>query len=142
MRLLGYDSSPMRLLLDESVPARLRHSLKAQEVKTVGEMGWSGIKNGEFLMLAAVDFDAFITVDKNLQYQQTSRRCLCLWCSWTRTRTSFLFRSNSYRILSRRCLRSNQKAMFASRVGHNSRMNADPRPLRAAGGLCGTLGGM
>ena len=60
----------MRLLLDESVPARLRHSLKAHEVKTVGEMGWSGIKNGELLMLAAVDFDAFITVDKNLQYQQ------------------------------------------------------------------------
>lgn len=33
-------------------------------------MGWSGIKNGELLALAAVDFDAFITVDKNLPYQQ------------------------------------------------------------------------
>ena len=33
-------------------------------------MGWSGIKNGQLLALAAVDFDAFITVDKNLPYQQ------------------------------------------------------------------------
>ena len=34
------------------------------------EMGWGGIKNGELLRLASADFDAFITVDKNLQYQQ------------------------------------------------------------------------
>ena len=34
------------------------------------EMGWTGIKNGELLRLAASDFDAFITADKNLQYQQ------------------------------------------------------------------------
>jgi hypothetical protein len=39
-------------------------------VKTVVEMGWSGIKNGDLLALAVSDFDAFITVDKNLPYQQ------------------------------------------------------------------------
>ena len=33
-------------------------------------MGWSGVKNGELLALAAFEFDAFITVDKNLPYQQ------------------------------------------------------------------------
>ena len=33
-------------------------------------MGWSGISNGEILRLAASDFDAFITVDKNLEHQQ------------------------------------------------------------------------
>lgn len=33
-------------------------------------MGWSGVKNGELLTLAAADFDAFVTVDKNLPYQQ------------------------------------------------------------------------
>ena len=32
--------------------------------------GWSGIKNGQLLTLAAASFDAFITVDKNLPYQQ------------------------------------------------------------------------
>lgn len=60
----------MRLLLDESVPRRLRRALPNHEVKTVVEMGWSGIKNGDLLALAASGFDAFITVDKNLPYQQ------------------------------------------------------------------------
>ena len=60
----------MRLLLDESVPRRLRQSLPNHKVRTVVEMGWSGIKNGDLLRLAASDFDVFITIDKNLQYQQ------------------------------------------------------------------------
>ena len=33
-------------------------------------MGWSGIKNGKPLALAANEFDAFITVDKSLPFQQ------------------------------------------------------------------------
>jgi hypothetical protein len=33
-------------------------------------MGWSGVKNGALLSLAAAEFDAFITVDRNLPYQQ------------------------------------------------------------------------
>ena len=60
----------MRLLLDESVPRRFRRSLAGHAVKTVVEMGWSGVKNGKLLALAAPQFDAFITVDKNLAYQQ------------------------------------------------------------------------
>jgi hypothetical protein len=59
----------MRLLLDESVPSRLRRSLHGHAVRTVVEMGWSGVKNGKLLVLASDDFDAFITVDKNLPYQ-------------------------------------------------------------------------
>ena len=39
-------------------------------VKTVVEMGWGGIKNGALLALVAKEFDAFLTVDKNLPYQQ------------------------------------------------------------------------
>ena len=60
----------MRLLLDESAPSRLRRALPGHEVRTVGEMGWSGVKNGKLLALAATVFDAFVTVDKNLPYQQ------------------------------------------------------------------------
>lgn len=60
----------MRLLLDESVPRRLGQALRNHEIKTVVEMGWSGIKNGHLLALAASSFDVFITVDKNLPYQQ------------------------------------------------------------------------
>jgi hypothetical protein len=60
----------MRLLLDESVPGRFRLSLPGHLVRTVVEMGWSGVKNGKLLALAAVEFEALITVDKNLPYQQ------------------------------------------------------------------------
>jgi hypothetical protein len=60
----------MRLLLDESVPAKFRRSLAQHAVRTVVEMGWSGVKNGKLLALAAIQFDAFTTVDKNLPYQQ------------------------------------------------------------------------
>ena len=60
----------MRLLLDESVPVRLRRALPAHGVKTAVEMGWGGVKNGALLAAAAAEFDAFITVDKNLPYQQ------------------------------------------------------------------------
>ena len=60
----------MRLLLDECIPARLRKALPSHEVSTVGLEGWSGIKNGKLLALAAAGFDALMTVDKNLPYQQ------------------------------------------------------------------------
>jgi predicted nuclease of predicted toxin-antitoxin system len=60
----------MRLLLDECVPARLRQLLPTHQVSTVVQAGWSGIKNGKLLALAATGFDALITVDKNLPYQQ------------------------------------------------------------------------
>lgn len=60
----------MRLLLDESVPAKLRLSLRKHTVRTVVEMGWAGVKNGKLLALAAEHFDAFVTVDKNLLHQQ------------------------------------------------------------------------
>ena len=60
----------MRLLLDESVPVKLKRLLPDHVVQTVIDMGWSGVKNGELLALAAERFDAFVTVDKNLPYQQ------------------------------------------------------------------------
>ena len=60
----------MRLLLDECVPARLKKALPSHQVSTVPQEGWSGVKNGKLLALAAARFDAFITVDKNLPHQQ------------------------------------------------------------------------
>lgn len=61
----------MRLLLDECVPARLKKPLPRHEVSTVVHQGWSGVKNGKLLALVAASFDAFVTVDKNLPYQQS-----------------------------------------------------------------------
>jgi hypothetical protein len=60
----------MRLLLDESVPVHLRRSLPSHSVKTVVEMGWGEVKNGDLLALAPKEFDASLTVNKNLPYQQ------------------------------------------------------------------------
>ena len=60
----------MRLLLDESVPMKLRNLLVGHDVWTVRRMGWSSKSNGELLTLARDEFDAFITLDKNLEHQQ------------------------------------------------------------------------
>jgi hypothetical protein len=60
----------MRLLLDESLPKKLRASLPGHSVSTVVEMGWGGTKNGALLALASSQFDAFLTADQNLPYQQ------------------------------------------------------------------------
>jgi hypothetical protein len=60
----------MRVLLDECVPRKLKRELQGHEVLTATEKGWSGVQNGELLKLAAAEFDAFLTVDQNLKYQQ------------------------------------------------------------------------
>jgi predicted nuclease of predicted toxin-antitoxin system len=60
----------MRILLDESLPRDLAPLLVGHEVTTVASAGWSGIKNGILLALAASRFDAFITADRDLEFQQ------------------------------------------------------------------------
>ena len=61
----------MRVMLDECVPVRLKRWLPDHEVNTVSELGWSGIQNGRLLrLLVEGNYDAFVTTDKNLEYQQ------------------------------------------------------------------------
>jgi predicted nuclease of predicted toxin-antitoxin system len=60
----------MRILLDEDLPRRFGALLIGHEVTTVPRCGWSGVKNGKLLALAATQFDVFLTMDKNLEYQQ------------------------------------------------------------------------
>lgn len=60
----------MRVLLDECLPRSLRRELPGHEVRTVVEVGWGGTKNGALLQRAAAEFDVFLTVDSNLEYQQ------------------------------------------------------------------------
>lgn len=60
----------MKILLDECLPRRLASEFKGHEVTTVPQKGWSGIKNGELLSRMGSDFDLFITVDRNLSFQQ------------------------------------------------------------------------
>jgi hypothetical protein len=60
----------MKLLLDECVDQRLAAEIQTHDVRTVPEMGWANFKNGQLLSLAQHEFDVFITVDRNLPYQQ------------------------------------------------------------------------
>ena len=60
----------MKLLLDECIDRKLAREFPGYEVKTVPQMGWAGVKNGQLLALAEAEFDVFITVDRNLSFQQ------------------------------------------------------------------------
>jgi hypothetical protein len=60
----------VKLLLDECIDRRLAKDLEGHDVRTVPQMGWAGIKNGALLTLADAEFDIFITVDRNLAFQQ------------------------------------------------------------------------
>ncbi|MBI2751866.1 MAG: DUF5615 family PIN-like protein [Burkholderiales bacterium] len=60
----------MRILLDESLPKALLTRLAGHEAATVVSCGWSGVKNGKLLALAATRFDVFLTADQNLEFQQ------------------------------------------------------------------------
>jgi hypothetical protein len=60
----------MRILLDECVNAGIKQAFPGHEVKTVPEVGWSGIKNGQLLKLIGANFDVFLTIDQNIQFQQ------------------------------------------------------------------------
>jgi len=41
----------MKILVDECVIRQLKNYLKAYEVSTVKELGWSGVKNGKLMTL-------------------------------------------------------------------------------------------
>ena len=60
----------MRLLLDESLPRPLRDLLVGHDVRTVAEIGWTSFSNGVLLRQAAVEFDALLTADRNIEFQQ------------------------------------------------------------------------
>ena len=61
----------MRVLLDEQLPRQLLRHLAGHHVRTVQEQSWAGLTNGELLArAAAAEFDAFVTADQSLQFQQ------------------------------------------------------------------------
>ncbi len=60
----------MKVLLDACVPRPLRKFLPDHAVRTAQEMGWSQLKNGMLLREAEAQFNALISTDQNLKYQQ------------------------------------------------------------------------
>jgi len=66
----------MKILLDENLPKKLKFSFASEhELLTVRDMNWLGKRNGELLgLLTLHGFNAFVTIDKNLQYQHNLDR--------------------------------------------------------------------
>jgi len=66
----------LKILLDESLPRKLKNDFGVDhEVLTIRDTGWLGKKNGELLRLMNdTGFEVFVTVDRNLQYQQNLER--------------------------------------------------------------------
>lgn len=76
----------MKILLDESLPRKLRNDFGSEhEIWTVRDKGWLGKKNGELLkLMIASNFELFITLDRNLPYQQNLERLsvtICVFCA-------------------------------------------------------------
>src|SRR5256884_1511841 len=61
----------MRILIDECLDWRLCRSLVGHHCFSVPKMGWAGLKNGVLLERAELEFDVFLTGDRNLSFQQT-----------------------------------------------------------------------
>lgn len=60
----------MRILLDENFPADFAALLVGHDASNVHTHGWAGIKNGELLRRARGVCDVFVTLDRNLEFQQ------------------------------------------------------------------------
>jgi hypothetical protein len=58
------------VFLDECIDWRLAHDIVGHDVKTARQMGWTTIQNGALLTLASQHFDVFVTLDRNLSFQQ------------------------------------------------------------------------
>lgn len=60
----------MKVFLDECVDWRLARDIIGHDVKTARQMGSTTVKNGALPTLASQHFDAFVTVDRNLSFQE------------------------------------------------------------------------
>ena len=60
----------MRILLDENFPADFATLLVGHDVSNVHSHGWAGIKNGELSRRAHGLCEVFVTLDRNLEFQQ------------------------------------------------------------------------
>jgi hypothetical protein len=60
----------LRILFDQGTPVPLRRYLSRHTVATAFEMGWAELANGDLLLEAEAHFDALVTTDQDLRYQQ------------------------------------------------------------------------
>jgi predicted nuclease of predicted toxin-antitoxin system len=65
----------VRVLLDEQLPRQLARHLVGQDVRTVHQQLWAGLKNGELISKAeAAGFTVLLTGDQNLEHQQNVKK--------------------------------------------------------------------
>jgi len=60
----------VRVLLDESLPRPLAKQIIGHDARTVSQMKWTSLGNGELLKQAAAAFDVLLTADQNIGFQQ------------------------------------------------------------------------
>jgi hypothetical protein len=60
----------VKIVFDECMPAPPRRCLPGLEIFRAQEMGWGRLKNGDLIKRAEGEFDAFVTDDQQLKYQQ------------------------------------------------------------------------
>ena len=60
----------MQILFDENFPADFAGLITGHEALHVHKLGWAGVKNGELLRRAATVCQVFVTLDRNLVFQQ------------------------------------------------------------------------
>lgn len=60
----------MKVLLDECIDRRIARGLPGHDVETVRGLGWASLNDSELLRQASGKFDAFVTVDRGIPFQQ------------------------------------------------------------------------
>lgn len=65
----------MRILIDECIHEKFRHSFPGYDCQTARYAGFAGFKNGRLLDAAeAAQFEVLLTVDRGLEYQHNFAR--------------------------------------------------------------------
>ena len=60
----------MKILLDSCVPYRAGEFFVGRDVTHASDIGFQNLRNGELIARAALRFEALITTDKKIRYEQ------------------------------------------------------------------------
>lgn len=63
----------MRVLLDGNLPRAFAALLPGHRVDSIHQRRWSDLDDGPLLNAAEGEYDAFVTMDQNLRFQQNLR---------------------------------------------------------------------
>jgi hypothetical protein len=80
----------MRILIDECVDPRVKLLFGDHERATVHDKGWDTLEDGPLLALAQKEFDALVTIDSRMEFQQNIPKFQIGLSSSTFPRTSLL----------------------------------------------------